>query len=55
MTVITPDAALPTAARPPRRDIGIRKRYAAEARFKAYGIAAITFGLLFLRSCSARS
>lgn len=48
MTVITPDAALPTAARPPRRDIGIRKRYAAEARFKAYGIAAITFGLLFL-------
>jgi len=48
MTVITSDAALPTAARPPRRDIGIRKRYAAEARFKAYGIAAITFGLMFL-------
>ncbi|MGB3500705.1 MAG: phosphate ABC transporter permease PstA [Mesorhizobium sp.] len=48
MTVTTPDAALPTAARAPRRDIGIKKRYAAEARFKAYGMAAITFGLLFL-------
>ena len=48
MTVITNDGALPIAARPARRDIGIKKRYAAEARFKAYGIAAITFGLLFL-------
>jgi len=48
MTAATFDTALPTAARPPRRDIGIKKRYAAEARFKAYGIAAITFGLLFL-------
>ena len=33
MTVATFDTALPTAARPPRRDIGIKKRYAAEARF----------------------
>jgi len=48
MTVITTDQALPTAARPPRRDIGIKKRYAAEARFKAYGLAAIVFGLSFL-------
>jgi len=48
MTVISNDGALPIAARPPRRDIGIKKRYAAEARFKAYGIAAITFGLVFL-------
>ncbi|MGE0280748.1 MAG: phosphate ABC transporter permease PstA [Rhizobiaceae bacterium] len=48
MTAATFDTALPTAARPARRDIGIKKRYAAEARFKAYGIAAITFGLIFL-------
>lgn len=48
MTVITPDQALPASARPARRDIGIKKRYAAEARFKAYGIAAIVFGLTFL-------
>jgi phosphate transport system permease protein len=48
MTAATFDTALPIAARPPRRDIGIKKRYAAEARFKAYGIAAITFGLVFL-------
>lgn len=31
-----------------RRDIGIKRRYAAERRFRAYGIAAIAFGLLFL-------
>ncbi len=31
-----------------RRDIGIKKRYAAERRFRIYGIAAISFGLLFL-------
>ncbi len=48
MTAIAPDSALPVSARPPRRDIGIRKRYAAEARFKAYGVAAIVFGLTFL-------
>lgn len=47
MTDITA-SSLPTAARPARRDIGIKKRYAAEARFKMYGIAAITFGLFFL-------
>jgi len=40
--------SLPVAARPARRDIGLKKRYAAEARFKMYGIAAITFGLVFL-------
>ncbi|MCE6075140.1 phosphate ABC transporter permease PstA [Agrobacterium vitis] len=32
----------------PRRDIGIKRRYAAERRFRAYGIVAISFGLLFL-------
>lgn len=31
-----------------RRDIGLKKRYAAERRFRAYGIAAIAVGLLFL-------
>ncbi|EHS49259.1 phosphate ABC transporter, inner membrane subunit PstA [Rhizobium sp. PDO1-076] len=31
-----------------RRDIGVKRRYAAERRFRAYGIAAISFGLLFL-------
>lgn len=36
------------AAAPPRRDIGIKRRYASERRFKAYGIGAITIGLLFL-------
>ncbi len=33
---------------PARRDIGIKRRYAAERRFQAYGIAAISFGLIFL-------
>ena len=31
-----------------RRDIGIKKRYAAERRFKAYGLIAILIGLFFL-------
>lgn len=31
-----------------RRDIGIRSRRAAEKRFRAYGLLAITLGLLFL-------
>jgi len=47
MTDITA-SSLPVAAQPVRRDIGLKKRYAAEARFKMYGIAAITFGLVFL-------
>jgi phosphate transport system permease protein len=41
-------AALGAAAKPERRDIGLRGRYAAERRFRLYGIAAISFGLLFL-------
>ncbi|KAA0972421.1 phosphate ABC transporter permease PstA [Aureimonas fodinaquatilis] len=40
--------AAPVSAAPPRRDIGIKKRYAAERRFKAYGIGAIAIGLSFL-------
>ncbi|WP_349957397.1 phosphate ABC transporter permease PstA [Rhizobium sp. ZPR3] len=31
-----------------RRDIGIARRYAAERRFRAYGITAVIFGLIFL-------
>jgi phosphate transport system permease protein len=31
-----------------RRDIGLKKRYAAEARFRLYGQAAIIFGVAFL-------
>ena len=41
-------AAGSIAVRPARRDIGIKRRYAAEARFKAYGLIAIVFGLAFL-------
>ena len=35
-------------AKPVRRDIGIKRRYAAERRFRIYGFAAISFGLIFL-------
>lgn len=45
--VVTPTATAPVA-RTPRRDIGLKKRYAAERRFRAYGIAALSFGLIFL-------
>ncbi len=37
-----------TSGAPARRDIGIKRRYAAERRFRAYGIAAVIFGLVFL-------
>lgn len=37
-----------TSTAPARRDIGIRRRYAAERRFRFYGLAAIAFGLVFL-------
>lgn len=40
-------AAGPTQS-PARRDIGIRRRYAAERRFRAYGIIAIAIGVFFL-------
>ena len=33
---------------PARRDIGLKRRYAAEQRFRAMGIAAIAFGVIFL-------
>lgn len=35
-------------AKAKRRDIGIKRRYAAERRFRIYGFSAIAFGLLFL-------
>jgi phosphate transport system permease protein len=35
-------------ASPARRDIGIKRRYAAERRFRMYGVAAILTGLFFL-------
>ena len=41
-------AALGVSAKPERRDIGLGRRYAAERRFRLYGMAAIAFGLLFL-------
>ncbi len=36
------------AAAPPRRDIGLKRRYRAERRFRIYGMLAISVGLLFL-------
>jgi len=41
---LTPDTATPRA----RRDIGIKRRYAAERRFRLYGILAIALGVFFL-------
>ncbi|QRM54093.1 phosphate ABC transporter permease PstA [Sinorhizobium sp. BG8] len=40
------DGILSTA--PERRDIGIKRRYAAERRFRFYGLAATCFGIVFL-------
>lgn len=45
MTDTTLNAA---AAQPPRRDIGLKRRYAAERRFRLYGILAIAVGVFFL-------
>ncbi|TGV25612.1 phosphate ABC transporter permease PstA [Mesorhizobium sp. M4B.F.Ca.ET.143.01.1.1] len=36
------------AAAPARRDIGLKARYAAERRFRIYGVLAISVGLAFL-------
>ncbi|MBB4953075.1 phosphate transport system permease protein [Agrobacterium vitis] len=46
--VVSQGPAAMTGAKPARRDIGIKRRYAAERRFRAYGVAAISFGLIFL-------
>jgi phosphate transport system permease protein len=45
-TLSTP--AIATAAAPSRRDIGLKRRHAAERRFRLYGIAAICIGIGFL-------
>lgn len=46
------DAVMPSvataAATPSRRDIGLKRRHAAERRFRLYGVIAVTFGLAFL-------
>ena len=49
MTDISMDTLAAGVARQPRRDIGIKRRYAAaERRFRLYGILAISFGIAFL-------
>ena len=48
MTDIALNPAAGASAKPVRRDIGLKRRYAAERRFKLYGIAAIAIGLFFL-------
>lgn len=48
MTDIVSPATGAASRAPARRDIGIKRRYAAERRFRAYGMAAISFGLIFL-------
>ncbi|MBD8553597.1 phosphate ABC transporter permease PstA [Rhizobium sp. CFBP 8762] len=47
MTVLdTPSVARSSVT--PRRDIGIKRRYAAERRFRLYGMLAIALGIIFL-------
>lgn len=43
-----PLSTLAGAQAKPRRDIGLKRRYAAERRFRIYGVLAISVGLLFL-------
>jgi len=40
--------AMPAAAAPARRDIGLKTRYRAERRFRIYGFLAVSVGLAFL-------
>jgi phosphate transport system permease protein len=44
----TATASATSASGSTKRDIGIKRRYAAERRFRTYGIAAISVGLFFL-------
>ncbi|MCZ7470311.1 phosphate ABC transporter permease PstA [Agrobacterium sp. O3.4] len=46
--IVSPTAGATAGNNATRRDIGIKRRYAAERRFRAYGMAAISFGLIFL-------
>jgi len=41
-------ANVAVASAPARRDIGLKRRYAAERRFRIYGLLAISVGLVFL-------
>ncbi len=45
--VVSPVSGIPKT-KSGRRDIGIKRRYAAERRFRTYGIAALSFGIIFL-------
>ena len=47
MTDISMDR-LAVATPPARRDIGLARRYRAERRFRLYGLAAISVGIIFL-------
>ncbi len=44
----SPTARVSTRPAASRRDIGIKRRYAAERRFRAFGFGAIAIGLFFL-------
>ena len=46
--IVSPGQGVVVSKAPERRDIGLKRRYAAERRFRIYGIAAISFGLIFL-------
>ncbi|NSZ61809.1 phosphate ABC transporter permease PstA [Agrobacterium tumefaciens] len=46
--IVSPAAGAAAVNKATRRDIGIKRRYAAERRFRACGLAAISFGLIFL-------
>jgi phosphate transport system permease protein len=48
MTEATMSSAGMQTATATKRDFGLKRRHAAEARFRFYGIAAITIGLAFL-------
>lgn len=48
MSDATTPAGVPIDAATGRRDIGLKKRYASERRFRFYGQAAIILGILFL-------
>jgi phosphate transport system permease protein len=47
MTDISMDSVTGAVVRP-RRDIGLKRRYAAERRFRIYGVLAISVGIVFL-------
>ncbi len=46
--IVSTPADVAISPRPARRDIGLKRRYAAERRFRVYGVAAICTGIFFL-------